>query len=239
MGKHTMEQIIDALLLQLDGLKFKAPVKYVYNPMEYARDPYVRYFETYGKGSKEAVFIGMNPGPWGMAQTGIPFGDVNMVKHWLRIQGKVVQPPMQHPKRPIHGFQCPRGEVSGQRLWGWAQARFGAPQHFFERFWVANYCPLVFMEESGRNRTPDKLKRDEKKPLFDACDQALRRTVALLQPDFLIGIGNFAYQRAVEALGNTSLHIGRISHPSPANPKANKGWAPLIEGELDGMGLTL
>src|SRR5688572_32536315 len=95
----------------------------------------------------------MNPGPFGMAQTGVPFGDVAMVRDWLGIVAAVAKPRDEHPKRPVLGFECQRSEVSGARLWGWARARFGTPQRFFERFFVANYCPLAFMESSGANRT--------------------------------------------------------------------------------------
>jgi single-strand selective monofunctional uracil DNA glycosylase len=230
--KSKMDHIIDSLLQQLSGLEFEDPVKYVYNPMVYARAPFNAYHRKYGVGLKEVVLLGMNPGPWGMVQTGVPFGDVEMVKGWLGIAGKVDSPMEQHPKRPIQGFQCTRGEVSGKRLWGWARDRFGDPRHFFRKFWVANYCPLVFMEESGRNRTPDKLKKGEKIELFKACDQALVHMVELYKPRYVIGIGNFAYQRATGALSEIEVKVGRISHPSPANPKANKGWAELIEGEL-------
>jgi single-strand selective monofunctional uracil DNA glycosylase len=235
----ALDKIRVALSERVRSLTFAPPVACVYNPIDYARDPYLAYCEIYGKGRKHAIFVGMNPGPWGMAQTGIPFGDVGMVTGWLGIEGKVSSPPVTHPKRPVTGFQCPRGEVSGQRLWGWARSRFGRPDRFFKRFWVANYCPLVFMEESGRNRTPDKLKKNEKRLLFDACDEALRRTVDLLQPDYVIGIGNFAHRQAATALAQLDVRVGRISHPSPANPKANRGWADLIEGELSDMGLSL
>lgn len=233
----AMDHIIDALMVQLAGLEFEEPVKYTYNPMVYARAPYDEYYRTYGVGPKEIILLGMNPGPWGMAQTGVPFGDVEMVKGWLGITGKVNSPVEQHPKRPIQGFQCTRGEVSGKRLWGWAKDRFGDPQRFFQRFWVANYCPLVFMEDSGRNRTPDKLKKSEKMELFNACDKALVRMVNLYEPRYIIGIGNFAYQRATSALSGIDVNVGRISHPSPANPKANKGWAELIQGELANLGV--
>lgn len=234
-----MDKIIDRLLLRLAALEFDDPVKFVYNPLVYARRPFTEYCRKYASGRKEVVFLGMNPGPWGMAQTGVPFGDVGMVKRWLGIDGTVDSPPQQHPKRPINGFQCRRGEISGQRLWGWARDRYGDPLSFFRRFWVANYCPLVFMEASGRNRTPDKLKKGEKKDLFEACDEALVQTVNLVRPDYVVGIGNFAYQRATSALAAMNVEIGRISHPSPANPKANRGWSELIEGELSELGLIL
>jgi len=42
----------------------------------------------------------MNPGPWGMAQTGVPFGEINAVKDWLGINAEVDKPQKQHPKRP-------------------------------------------------------------------------------------------------------------------------------------------
>ncbi len=239
MTRDAMEAIVAALSERVSTLRFAPPVAYVYNPIDYAREIHLAYWKTYGGGPKQAVFLGMNPGPWGMAQTGVPFGDVGMVTQWLGIEGEVARPVREHPKRPISGFACPRGEVSGRRLWGWAKTRFGRPGQFFKRFWVANYCPLVFMEESGRNRTPDKLKIAEKQRLFDACDEALRRTIDLLSPDFVIGIGNFAYQRAKSAIDGMGLKIGRISHPSPANPKANQGWVELIEKELDLLGLNI
>lgn len=232
-----MDKIIDALLDRLKFIKFNSPVQCVYNPLVYAREPYEKYWQRYGGEGKDVVFLGMNPGPWGMVQTGIPFGDVGMVKGWMDLEGTVRSPVNEHPKRPITGFQCPRGEVSGQRLWGWAMGRFGDPKRFFKRFWVANYCPLAFMEAGGRNRTPDKLGKVEKSELFAACDEALIRTIELVKPRFVIGIGNFAHQRAESALSQVNVKIGRITHPSPANPKANRGWAELIEKELTDMGI--
>jgi single-strand selective monofunctional uracil DNA glycosylase len=181
----------------------------------------------------------MNPGPFGMAQTGVPFGDVAMVKGWLVINEEVGVPARMHPKRPVEGFQCPRGEVSGQRLWGWARDRFGTAERFFTRFFVANYCPLVFMEESGRNRTPDKLQRDEKKKLFDICDRGLAETITALKPKHVIGVGRFAAGRAESALAGMDVKVGCITHPSPANPRANRGWAKVVEEEFREMGISL
>ena len=184
--------IADELVRALAKLRFAAPVTHVYQPLDYARASYREYVTRYGRGPKEVVLFGMNPGPFGMAQTGVPFGEVELVRDWLRIDAPVGKPPREHPKRPVEGFACPRREVSGQRLWGFARDRFEKPERFFERFFVANYCPLLFMEESGRNRTPDKLPAAERAPLERACNQALRQTVALLRPRIAIGIGHFA-----------------------------------------------
>jgi single-strand selective monofunctional uracil DNA glycosylase len=213
-------------------------VSHVYNPLIYARAGFQRYLEHCATGSKQVLLVGMNPGPWGMAQTGVPFGDPVCVKSWLKIEASIDRPPAMHPKRPVAGFNSRRREVSGQRVWGWAQKRFDTPARFFASFLVINYCPLVFMEASGRNRTPDKLPVAERKPLLDACDHALRQTAACLDAHWVIGIGNFAAQSVARALAGSSCHTGRITHPSPANPKANRGWATLIEQELTAMGLA-
>ena len=174
-----------------------------------------------------------------MAQTGVPFGEVSVVRQWLEIETPIEKPAVEHPKKPVSGFACTRSEVSGRRLWGWARSRFGRPEHFFNRFFVANYCPLLFMESGGRNRTPDRLRADEKRALFAACDRALLQTVKLLKPRFVLGIGNFARDRALAALGKADLTIGGITHPSPANPKANRGWEKLITAELATAGVQL
>src|SRR5690606_1352475 len=106
-------------------LRFRDPVEYVYNPLEYARRPHEAYLKRYGTGPKEVLLLGMNPGPFGMAQTGVPFGEVAHVREWLGIEDGVDRPAVEHPKRPVLGFDCKRAEVSGARLWGWARDRFG------------------------------------------------------------------------------------------------------------------
>jgi single-strand selective monofunctional uracil DNA glycosylase len=232
-------QIIDALVKDLDGLSFGPPVTHAYNPLVYARTSYDLYLARYGREPKEVVFMGMNPGPWGMAQTGVPFGEVAAVRDWLGIEAPVGRPTDEHPKRPVSGFQCHRSEVSGRRVWGWARSRFGTPERFFARFFIANYCPLLFLEESGRNRTPDKLPVHERLRLLDACDRALRRFIEHLKPRLVVGIGRFAEERARSALGGLGVTIGRVTHPSPANPAANRGWEPLVERELKALGIRL
>lgn len=235
---EPLVRISRALAKRVDALEFSDPVTHVYNPLVYAREPHERYLKRFGAGPKEVIFFGMNPGPFGMAQSGVPFGDVGLVRDFLGIEGRVGKPPVEHPKRPVQGFDCPRSEVSGSRVWGWVRDRFGKPEPFFERFFIANYCPLVFMEDTGRNRTPDKLPKAERDPLLRACDDALRKVVEQLKPRFVVGIGGFAEKRAREALGEmTGFEMGAILHPSPASPKANRGWAPEAERDLKRLGI--
>jgi single-strand selective monofunctional uracil DNA glycosylase len=234
-----LETITAELTKALSKLNFGAPVTHVYNPLAYAAAPYRQYVRRYGSGPKEVVLLGMNPGPWGMAQTGVPFGEVVAVREWLGIEAPVAQPERLHPRRPIQGFACSRREVSGQRLWGWAQKNFGSPARFFRRFFVANYCPLMFFDADGRNITPNQLKAADRKPLLAACDRALARTAAVLAPRCVVGIGNFAAERARAALGDGGIKVGSVTHPSPANPKANRGWEKLVNRELAEIGIRL
>jgi len=234
-----LQRITDRLRDDVDALSFAAPVTHVYDPLDYARRPHRRYLERWGNGKKEAVFLGMNPGPFGMAQTGVPFGEVSLVRDFVGIEEKVDRPERENEKRPIEGFACTRSEVSGARFWGWAKQRFETPERFFARFFVINYCPLVFMEESGKNRTPDKLPLAERTPLYAACDRALAGMIDVLAPRLVIGIGAFALERAQLALPDRPITFGTILHPSPASPLANKGWADKAEAQLRAMGLSI
>ena len=231
--------ITEMLAGDVGRMVFSSPVAHVYNPLVYARKPHERYLTRYGTGRKEAVFVGMNPCPWGMAQTGVPFGEVEMVRGWLGISGEVAKPPAEHPRKRVEGFSCHRSEVSGRRLWGLFRARFGEPDRFFDRFFVSNYCPLLFLDADGRNITPDKLKRCEQEPLLAACDEALRRAVTVLGPDRIVGIGAFATARAEVALAGLGIPAGRILHPSPASPAANRNWEETALIQLREQGIEL
>lgn len=220
-------------------LRFAPPVDVVYNPLDYARVAHERYLGDWARPRPDVLLLGMNPGPWGMVQTGVPFGEVRAVRDWLGIDAGVERPGREHPKRPVEGFGCRRSEVSGERLWGWARAAFGSPDRFFARFFVHNYCPLAFCESTGRNRTPDKLPAAETTPLLAACDRALREVVAALEPGRVVGVGAFAEKSARRALRDLDVPIGRILHPSPASPRANRGWAEQAEAELRAQGVRL
>lgn len=219
------------------ALAFADPVAHVYNPLEYAWAAHEAYLRKYGAGPKRAVFLGMNPGPFGMVQTGVPFGEVAAVRDWLGIQAEIARPRHEHPKRLITGFGCKRSEVSGQRLWGLFRARFGTADAFFRDHFVVNYCPLAFMSATGANITPDKLSSAERAGLFDACDRHLRETVGVLEPEWVVGVGDFAMKRATQALAGSGVRIGRVLHPSPASPLANRDWPGLATAQLQQLGL--
>lgn len=214
------------------SLSFELPTAYIYNPLEYAWEIHRQYLELAGGGKKKVVFLGMNPGPYGMAQTGVPFGEIPAVRDWMGLKGEVKKPNLEHPKRPVDGLECTKSEVSGRRLWGLFSEKYPDAHGFFKDHFVVNYCPLVFMEESGKNRTPDKLPAAETKPLEQACDDHLRQVIEILEPEWLIGVGAFAEKRASIALSDLNVQIGKILHPSPASPAANRGWAEAANKQL-------
>ena len=222
----------------LRTLRFAGPVTHVYCPLDYAWPAHEMYLRKHGRGEKRVVFLGMNPGPWGMAQTGVPFGEIAAVRDWVGVSAPVGKPPCEHPKRPITGFDCPQSEVSGRRLWGLFAHRFGTAGDFFKDHFVANYCPLVFMEASGKNFTPDKLPASEAGAVQRACDEHLERLLAALEPEWLIGVGGYAEQRALAMQEKMpSLKVGRILHPSPASPAANRDWAGVATRQLRELGV--
>jgi single-strand selective monofunctional uracil DNA glycosylase len=235
-----MNELIAAterLAAELRNLQFSPPVACVYRTLDYAWQAHLLYLKRFGKGKKRVIFLGMNPGPFGMAQTGVPFGEVAAVRDWMGIQAPIGIPEQVHPKRPIEGFECQRSEVSGRRLWGLFAERFENAPTFFKDHFVLNYCPLVWMSATGANLTPDKISAAEMAPVEVACQLHLQKVITLLKPEWLIGVGGFAEERlrrAAEACGSEG-QIGRILHPSPASPAANRGWAEAASRQLEAL----
>jgi len=236
----SLATIAKDLRRELRALEFSPPVAFVYHPLEYAWGPHQEFLERWGSAPKDVVLVGMNPGPWGMAQTGIPFGCVSFVGDWLALRNRDVgRPTIEHPRRRVLGFDCRREEVSGTRLWGWARDRWGTPERFFAARWVTNYCPLLFLDAEGRNLTPDRLRAGELQAVTTPCDRALRRVVESLEARWVIGIGAFAESRIRAACAGHDVTIGRILHPSPASPIANRGWADEASAQLRRLGIEV
>jgi single-strand selective monofunctional uracil DNA glycosylase len=231
------QALIDAasqLSRKASKLKFSEPVTHIYNPLQYAWDAHVAYLKKSNPKGVRVLFLGMNPGPWGMAQTGVPFGEIASVRDWIGIDKKVKRPKQEHPKRPIEGFDCPKSEVSGRRFWGLFKDHFHHPMDFFKDHFVVNYCPLVFMEASSKNRTPDKLPKDERTALDECCGQHLKKVISTLEPKFLVGIGAYAERQFQLVAGDikSDAKLCRILHPSPASPAANRDWVGTVNRQL-------
>ena len=225
------------LAVEAEKLRFGAPVSHVYNPLLYAWNGHEIYLRRFGAAPKEVIFLGMNPGPFGMAQTGVPFGEISAVRDWMKIRAAIGRPAREHPQRPVLGFDCARSEISGKRLWGLFAQRFGRAEQFFARHFIVNYCPLAFLTASGSNLTPDKLRPLERERLGRVCDAHLRRVLQTLRPKWGIGGGGVARERAEIAAAGLPVQVGQILHPSPASPAANAGWAAKAAAQLEAAGV--
>jgi single-strand selective monofunctional uracil DNA glycosylase len=225
-----MVRITRRLARELAALEWSTP-SHVYNPLQYAWSGHSAYLERFGARRGRVLLLGMNPGPWGMAQTGVPFGSVEAVRDWFKIDVRLARKlPPQHPKYPILGMACHRFEGSGKRVWGWARDRFGTPERFFRHFFIWNYCPLLFLGHD-RNLVPSALRKHEVTALDEVCDRALDRVIKALDPVAIVGIGRYAVEHAAARVGER-VPVVYLLHPSPANPLANRSWPEIADQTL-------
>ncbi|XP_017774188.1 PREDICTED: single-strand selective monofunctional uracil DNA glycosylase-like [Nicrophorus vespilloides] len=208
----------EQLCQQINLLEFDSEkVEYVYNPLEYAYNGYSQFVKKYLDTSKHILFVGMNPGPYGMCQTGIPFGDVNTVQNWFEINVEVNRPRRECPERPVLGLECKRVEQSGKRLWEYFRKKCGLPEHFFRNAFILNYCPLGFFDANGKNITPNNLKVANKRKIQQICDQYMLHVLQLLECKIVVGIGRYAQERMDNILKTSNLDVQLLymKHPSP------------------------
>lgn len=228
-------QYATALNEKLRKLSFNSPVQYVYNPVEYAYDMHAAFIKRYCQSEKKILLLGMNPGPWGMVQTGIPFGEINMVKEWYQIEAKINKPAIECPQREVMGLDCHRSEISGKRLYEYFKKVSHTPDNFFKNTYLYNYCPLALLQRGGNNFTPSSLKGAIKKELEEYCNDSLLQVLELLKTEIIIALGVYTKKQADLILKvNCIDHIQVICmpHPSP-RAKGNENWSEKAQHVLE------
>ena len=228
---QRLSVICDAAIPKLEK---KTIVAHATNPLDYAWPHHEQYLLKWGNRGGKTLLLGMNPGPWGMAQTGVPFGATEVAQSFLQIEARELETPSNaHPKRPIEGMALERQEISGTRLWNLMKMHFGTVENTFDNLFVVNHCPLLLLGETGKNITPNNLPSAIMSPLLKACDEHLLDVIDIIGVTRVIGIGKYAEQRARLALGagktgsgtsrdGRSIRINTCWHPSPASPLANR-----------------
>jgi single-strand selective monofunctional uracil DNA glycosylase len=237
--KTTLKAMLEAAVSLREAcahLSVPEGVDTVYQTLGYAWAGHEAYLKRFARSRKRFLYLGMNPGPWGMAQTGVPFGEVAAVREWMGIEVAIDKPTREHPKRPVEGFACTRSEVSGRRLWSLFAEVYGSAEAFFAESLVLNYCPLSYMAASGANLTPDKLKAADRKAVEALCDAHLQAVIDILQPELAVGIGGFA-RKCLERLSAPKCRLGTLLHPSPASPIANRQWPERPRRQLVELGV--
>ncbi|KAH8374826.1 hypothetical protein KR200_006973 [Drosophila serrata] len=222
----------------LDELDPPSGIQCMYNPIVYASQLHCDYLRRYLNGAKKLVFIGMNPGPNGMAQTGIPFGNVRTVKVLMQLSGSVEKPPNEHPKRPVVGLDCRIEEPSGVRLWELFLRLAGNMETFAQQCFVHNFCPLAFFDEAGKNLTPGELKGTYKQQLRDRCLDTLEEQLHLLQPQVVVAVGEYVHTalKRSKFCKSDSVIVLRLPHPSPRSVN-NNNWPEKAQAFLEDNGL--
>ncbi|CAK1583332.1 unnamed protein product [Parnassius mnemosyne] len=221
--------LIDELNNKLEKFELPSAVKCVYNPTIYARYTFEMYVRKYCNSIKPIMYFGMNPGPFGMSQTGVPFGEVSSVRDWLGIEGPVGKPPKEVESRPVRGFACTRTEISGKRFWGLLKEICGTPEKFFETSFVYNYLNQQWMKSNGCNLTPGDFKVSEMKALYEICDQTFIRVLELYKVQTIVAVGKFCETRAHKAIEehlpskSRTIKVLYLPHPSPRTVN-NNDW---------------
>lgn len=217
--KKTIEKANSELHLLYKDIPY-----FIYNPLEYCLDPFIQYLEKGGE-KRDIVFLGMNPGPFGMMQNGIPFGASNFVNNYLNIEKDFDKQKIEkeHPKYKIIGKNIERQEISGTKLWGLIQSFYPDSNTFLENQIVLNYLQLAILDkEKGKNITPDKLNKDVRTKIENICDNQLREILDILESKVLIGVGKYSYDSLLRVKKNEK--VIKINHPSPLNARYFKTW---------------
>ncbi|XP_054745917.1 single-strand selective monofunctional uracil DNA glycosylase [Anastrepha obliqua] len=204
-------------------------ITHVYNPVEYASGLHCAYLQKFLDGPKRVMFVGMNPGPNGMGQTGVPFGNILTVRNEMSLSGSVQQPPSVHVKRPVRGFECSIEEPSGVRIWSLFKKLAGGSLNTFGRqCFVHNFCPLIFYDNAGRNITPSELKGDYKEKIGKECLDVLDLELDLVKPEILVAVGLYMYGMVSRSRHAKDLKIYKLPHPSPRSLN-NQNWPEKAE----------
>ncbi|XP_030554053.1 single-strand selective monofunctional uracil DNA glycosylase [Drosophila novamexicana] len=218
---------------QLATLGLPTGITCTYNPVEYASSLHCAYLSRYLCGPKRVIFIGMNPGPNGMGQTGVPFGNVRTVRDMMHLSGEVLQPSLLHRKRPVNGLNCKIEEPSGVRLWElFERLAAGSLDTLSQQCFVHNFCPLAFFDEEGNNITPSELKGQLKQQIRDVCLDALEKQLQLLQPQFVVAVGEYVHKVLNRSKYCQTVSVSRLPHPSPRSLH-NTNWSEKAQAFLE------
>ncbi|KAF7991960.1 hypothetical protein HCN44_010761 [Aphidius gifuensis] len=208
------------LSINLDKLNYNNPIDYIYCPIIYAKTVHFNYLNKYCRDKKNIMILGMNPGPWGMSQTGVPFGEINIVIDWLKINGHIDKPKRQHEQRQVDGFSCKRSEISGRKFWSLFKKLSNNPDTFFRHCFLRNFFKptIIIIIIAG----------PEQKKLQEFCDQALIEVIKILDVKVIIGVGRFSEQRAKKVVKTAKLStkVLWMIHPSP-RATIGKNWQNL------------
>ncbi|XP_073819638.1 uncharacterized protein isoform X2 [Musca autumnalis] len=201
---------------------------HTYNPVVHAAEIHCNYLQKYLDSPKRILFVGMNPGRYGALQTGIPFGNITTVKIGMGLKGRITPTPGQRGKIRIRGLEAPEVEhdSSSTRFWRLISELFDGAENYldllFEKCFVHNFCPLVFIDSDGLNVSLPYIEPNPR--LFAECRKTLGKQITLLKPDLIICIGKFVRSMLSKTRQAKGREILMIEHPSYKNYISADKW---------------
>lgn len=272
-----------ALADDLHALRCPAGVSHVYNPLRYMWPAHERFLSRHYVRERESLpnvgrldlyrpagtaksrrylILGMNPGPHGMVQTGLPFGDVVNAAAMLgyKTGDQIPAPDLAsvalHPSRPVIGLSATRREASGERLWGGLASIWGSLDAVLADCFAANYCPLAYFADdaSGTNVTPEEFGKrtvnGKPNPRYDTayaaeldevCLPYLVRVARAMRVEVILAVGRYAEVKAkiIAALCPEATRrcpspkVVYLTHPSPLATRSAGEWATMARHALD------
>ncbi len=229
----------------------------IWNPGLYGETWHARFRRLYRPGQHPLVVFGLNPGPYGMAQTGIPFTDIRRLVSALpdlaaelRGRGERVEPPGLAPPG-LRPYLSRSFESSAVRVYRFLKKGWGGAERGWTEVVVANPCTLLFIDPAeGKNRTPADLARaarlrgsgrDQVRELVESFGRIRIRcaveSIEALSPRGAILLGKDV-QAALGPALRRILGEARVipwEHPARAVPES---WASGLLSALRRRGLT-
>jgi single-strand selective monofunctional uracil DNA glycosylase len=226
----------------------------IWNPGLYAASWHALFRKEYPASAGCILVFGLNPGPYGMAQTGIPFTDLKRLREHLPRLAKGLErrgcslAGVGLAPRSLRPYLSRTFESSAVRVYRFLSRGWGSAEDGWRSVVVANPCSLLFMDAAGENRTPADLvgavsRRTGSlvaaRRLRERCNAlrrlAAREAVRVLSPRGVVLLGKDA-QRAMQTgiaplLGPDSI-LG-WEHPARAVPDR---WAMGLLEEIKRRG---
>jgi len=214
------------------------------DPTRYCRSAWAAYLQMAARLGCVLV-VGMNPGPHGMAQTGVPFTDPWIVDELDLQAPRADVPPAdipavgswRHRSHRARGVLGSKREESAKRLWPLLReicapyAAVGpsadkiaeATRRVCNEVLLVNALPICWLDPAGKNVSAEQVEKrapaQVREGLRDLVNEWLQAVADILRPAAVIGVGRWAREFVTDLDVDHFVEIpfrDGIKHPSPS-----------------------
>ena len=197
----------------------------VWNPQLYGLPLYRRFAAEHLPHARGGIVaFGLNPGKYGMAQTGIPFTDVTRA---ARV-GIAIEPPGLAPASLRPFLKSYRVERSSASVYGLLDEAWGSPREGWRALWAVAPCGLLFLEKDGENVTPADARLARRDDVRELRLRVIRESIAAAKPRGVLLLGQDVARVAAEALAAEDVLV--VDHPVARGPgrRGPAWWAQTV-----------